>query len=71
MNRSDHLQWCKDRANQYLDVGNIQEGVASMLSDLSKHVETEAVGCTLAPMGMMAMMSGNLDEAKRFVNGFN
>ena len=70
--RAKHLQWCKDRANAYLDHGQIAEGVTSMLSDLDKHPETALpAGSSLVMLGMMAIMSNSGYEAKRFIEGFN
>ena len=40
MTRSEHLAWCKTRALEYCKVGNIDDALASMLSDLGKHPET-------------------------------
>lgn len=72
MTREEHLAWCKKRAHEYLDRGDIQNGVTSMLSDLEKHPETATKpGSPLAMLGMMAMMSGDPREAVRFVDGFN
>lgn len=71
-NRSHHLQWCKDRANAYLDQGNITDGITSMLSDLDKHEGTKLPqGSPLIMLGMMALMNCNLADARRFVEGFN
>ena len=70
--RAEHLQWCKDRANEYLDKGDINNGVTSMLSDLGKHPETQLKGGDpLSMLGMMAIMQVDLNQAKKFVNGFN
>lgn len=72
MNRAEHLQWCKDRANEYVDRGNVQEAYASMTSDLSKHDDTAdhaAIG-----LGIMMLMGGQLNtpqEMRKFINGFN
>lgn len=72
MTRQEHLDWCKKRANEYLARGDIQNGVTSMLSDLSKHPDTEASSHgVLAMLGMQAIMSGDIRAAKRFVDGFN
>lgn len=67
--RQEHLQWCKDRANAYLDKGDIQQGVTSMLSDMGKHPETD-LDTMLKSLGLMALMSKDLNEAKSFVDGF-
>jgi len=42
-----------------------------MLSDLCKHPETKAVGKNLATIGMFEIMNGNVESARRFVEGFN
>lgn len=34
--RTKHLQWCKDRANEYAYAGNLRDAVSSMISDLQK-----------------------------------
>ena len=42
MNRAEHIKWCKQRAHEALDYSGVPaDGVASMLSDLRKHPETE------------------------------
>ncbi len=72
MTRSKHLQWCKDRALQCVDVDDLQQAFASMASDLNKHSETaEHIGIAL---GMGLMMIGDLntaDKMRKFINGFN
>lgn len=70
--RDEHLAWCKRRALDELKHGGVANGVTSMLSDLNKHPETALrAGSPLAALGMMAVMSGNEGEARRFIEGFN
>ncbi len=72
MNRSEHLQWCKDRAMEYVQQNDITTAVASFLSDMGKHPETE--GHAALGMGMMLLMSGNMDntaDAEKWIQGFN
>ena len=72
MDRSEHLQWCKDRANACIDAGNTTEAFASMTSDMSKHEETD--NHKALEMGMMMLMGGHLqsaDDMRNFINGFN
>lgn len=72
MNRSKHLQWCKDRANEIADTGDLPQAYASMVSDLSKHEETANHGAI--ELGMMMLLGGQLDskyEMSKFINGFN
>lgn len=72
MTRQEHLDWCKKRANAYLQRGDIANAVASMLSDLNKHEETKlGFGSPLNLLGMQAVMSGDHQGAKRFIDGFN
>ena len=72
MNREEHLNWCKDRAMEYVERNDFTNAVASISSDLKKHPETaDHPGIHL---GMMLMMSGLLSsktEAEKFIQGFN
>lgn len=72
MDKTEHLQWCKQRAYEILDNGDITGAYASMASDLNKHEETQ--GHSAIELGMMLMMSGNLsttEQMRKFINGFN
>lgn len=72
MTREEHLQWCKQRALQYVDRGDAMNGLTSMFSDLDKHPETKDHKGT--QIGVMLMMTGALStpaEARRFIEGFN
>jgi hypothetical protein len=40
MTRDDHLAWCKQRAVEYLDSGDLANALGSFKSDLGKHPET-------------------------------
>jgi len=39
--RQEHLMFCKKRALECVEAGDLSEAFASMASDLSKHPETE------------------------------
>jgi hypothetical protein len=70
--REEHLAWCKQRALEYIDRGEIQEGITSMMSDMNKHEETRAPA--LDKLALMMLMSGQLNsvhEARKFINGYN
>jgi hypothetical protein len=41
MDRAEHLQWCKDRAIELLDLGEYANSIASMVLDLRKHPDTQ------------------------------
>jgi len=72
MNREEHLQWCKDRANEYVDAGDLTQAFSSFMSDMSKHPETAehiALG-----LGMQLLMAGYLASARQmreWIDGFN
>lgn len=73
MDRAEHLAWCKQRAHEYLDVGDVANAIASMMSDLGKHPETEGVGKNpaLVMFGMMAAQNNSREDARRYIDGFN
>jgi len=71
MNRSEHLQWCKDRALEYVDAGDNQQAFSSLLSDLGKHKETSDSAHIAFLLGMLAVNSGSPEEMRKFINGFN
>lgn len=70
--RAEHLQWCKDRAAQYLDIGDVASAHASFVSDMGKHSATAATmdGGLMAALGLMEAMSG-VDAMRRWIDGFN
>lgn len=70
--RAEHLEWCKRRALQYVDAGDVQQAFASMGSDLNKHPDTR--NHSGMELGMMLLMGGQLsrpDQMRRFIEGFN
>lgn len=70
--RDEHLQWCKDRALEYVTAGDLQQALASMLSDLRKHPETaQHIGI---PLGSRLMMTGHLNtsaDMRNWIESFN
>ncbi len=72
MTRQEHLEWCKKRALEYVDMDDIGQAWASMASDLREHPETEKhAGIEL---GMMMVMAGHLAspvKMREFILGFN
>lgn len=72
MTREEHLEWCKQRAREYLDAGDIKNALTSMMSDLEKHPETR--GHIGTDIGIQLMMIGALDDPRRareFIEGYN
>ena len=72
LTRDEHVTWCKKRALEYVDAGDLSQAYGSMVSDLRKHPATEShAGITL---GLMLMMNNHLDTAtkmREFIEGFN
>lgn len=69
MSRDEHLEWCKARAREYLDHNDPRQAVTSMLSDLGKHEETREMVEKLGMVGLMS--SSSIQDARRFIEGFN
>jgi hypothetical protein len=69
--RDEHLQWCKDRALEYLDAGDVQNAIASMMSDLRKHEETKSYNQFIEQMGLAVALSGDRVQARRWIEGFH
>lgn len=72
MTRSGHLEWSKKRALELVDIGDFNQALVSMMSDLKKHPELEGhAGIILT---VMLMMSGRLRtryEVETHIKGFN
>lgn len=71
MTREEHLKWCKDRALEYINQGDVANAIASMSSDLNKHPETASANQTLAALGMLYVVNNDVQGAKRWIEGFN
>ena len=70
--RDEHLEWCKQRAREYVDAGDLANAVASMSSDLNKHPETafKAGNAVLLRLGMMYYAEGDPVAIRRWIDGF-
>jgi len=70
--RKEHLEWCKQRALEYVDAGNTSEAFASFLSDMNKHPETQ--GHSALQLGAILLFSGFLSTERQmrdWITGFN
>ena len=68
--RAEHMQWCKDRANEYIKAGDGQQAMSSMISDLRKHPETaDSMPMAIALMNMTN--AKDLSAVRKYVDGFN
>jgi len=72
MTRAEHLQWAKDRAKEYIDIGDTAQAQASFMSDMNKH--EELADHKALELGMMLLLSGNLSTPSQmwqWIEGFN
>lgn len=70
--RAEHLAWCKERALEYADAGDLANAWASMVSDLGKHPET--AGHAAIELGGMELMAGTIRthaQMRDFIEGCN
>ena len=70
MNREQHLAWAKQRALTYLDAGQLQNAVASLLSDLRKHSETATSAGAWLMIGIEEIKRGP-EAVRRWIEGFS
>lgn len=68
ISREEHIKWCKERAHKELEHSWISAAVSSIISDLSKHPETEW-SVRLASMLMITVK--DKASAILFIDGFN
>jgi hypothetical protein len=71
--REEHLEWCKQRAREYLDRGELADAVASMGSDMDKHPETRMAGEKMGMLMYVAMIritAGAARGVREWVEGF-
>lgn len=71
--RAEHLAWCKQRALEYVDQGDLTSALASFGSDMGKHEGTTgpAVATLIATEGMRCVITGDAHAMRRFIEGFN
>ena len=67
--RAEHLAWCKTRALEYVESGDLKGAQASMASDLTKHPET---WCSRhqARKGIEAVLSGKREAVRQWIESF-
>lgn len=67
--RKAHVAWCKARALEYVEAGDLPGALASMVSDMGKRDDT-AINPMLAALGMMEFNNGAA-AMRRWIEGFN
>jgi hypothetical protein len=69
MTRAEHVAWCKKRALEYGDKGELGEAYASMISDMQKHPEIKMLPILIAA-GAMEIQRG-AQAVRHWIEGFN
>lgn len=72
MDREEHLAWCKKRALEYVDRGDLRNAWGSFVSDIQKHDETR--DHMALNLGIQMQISGLLKtehQMREFIEGFN
>ncbi len=70
--REEHLEWCKQRALDYLKTGDTQNAFSSFQSDMMAHPET--ISHLALEMGTMLLISGHLStvsKMREWIESFN
>jgi hypothetical protein len=71
MTRAEHIRWCKERAREYLNAGDLQQAIASMMSDLGKHEDTANLASL--PLGLFELMKPGgptVQGTRAYIEGF-
>ena len=69
MTREKHVAWCKERALEYVDGGDLVNAVGSMISDM-QDLGTDAVHPHLMATGAMLVADGDPEAVRRWIEGF-
>lgn len=72
--RAEHLAWCKQRAHREVKPGmsGASQVIASLISDLSKHVETVSQVSIIQSLSINLLINNFLNtesEQKDFIDG--
>lgn len=72
MTRDEHLEWAKKRALELIDMGDYNQALISMMSDLGKHDELRNHSGIM--LTTMLMLGGHLKDrysVTTHIKGFN
>lgn len=69
MTRDEHVAWAKQRAREYVELGDLAGAVTSMISDMGKREDTKPPAA-LGMIGLMAVREGRA-AVTRWIEGFN
>lgn len=70
----EHVAWCLERAEEFLDQGNIAEAAASYISDMGKHPEgaekMQLVGALILMHEMGSPENKSPESTRKFLLDF-
>lgn len=69
MNAAEHFEWSRQRAMEYVEMGDGGTAISSLVSDLAKHPGTEHILDELLPLAMGEVMLAGARGARRFIEG--
>lgn len=73
--RDQHMAWCKQRAIEYLDQGDLNGALASFMSDMSKQPDTDeymrspAIAMLVVVDGLGGVQNNDAHRLRRFIEG--
>lgn len=72
MTRKEHIEWCKQRAREYVAQGDYKNAVMSMMSGLDKHPETANEAGKELGLGLLLFAGGmpSHTDTVNFIEGF-
>jgi hypothetical protein len=72
MTTDERLEWCKARAREYLQRGDLVNAVASMISDMNQgYPELAPCPPELAMIGMLNAANRDRNAVSAFIEGFH
>jgi hypothetical protein len=66
---AEHMKWCKERAREYLEMGDAPAAYNSMVSDMNKHPETARDLSKLIALGMGELRLRGVDGVRSWIDG--
>jgi hypothetical protein len=70
MNAAEHFAWARQRAMEYVEIGDGPTAMASLVSDLGKHEGTAGILTpNLLTLFLGEVMIGGAQGARRFIDG--
>jgi len=75
MTWDEHLEWCKKRAYEYVERGELLNAVTSMSSDVTKHPDGPKEGSPTVALlmlaGALSAQHGDVREVRHWIDGWH